>query len=49
MLVHTHASLVLAQSVVPFLGSDAVQLLAAAVCAVVLRSFTQPREPLLRG
>jgi biotin transporter BioY len=49
MLVHTHPSLVLAQSVVPFLGSDAVQLLAAAVCAVVLRSFTQPREPLLRG
>jgi biotin transport system substrate-specific component len=49
MLEHTHASLVLAQSVVPFLGSDAVQLLAAAVCAVVLRSFTQPCEPLLRG
>ncbi len=49
ILERTHASLVLAQSVVPFLGSDAGQLLAAAVCALVLRSFTQPREPLLRG
>lgn len=49
ILEHTHASLVLAQSVVPFLGSDAAQLLAAAMCALVLRSFTQPREPLLRA
>jgi biotin transport system substrate-specific component len=49
ILERTHLSLVLAQSVAPFLASDTVQLLAAAACALVLRSFTQPREPLLRA
>jgi biotin transport system substrate-specific component len=49
ILERTHLSVVLAQSVAPFLVSDTVQLLAAAACALVLRSFTQPREPLLRA
>jgi biotin transport system substrate-specific component len=39
-LAHAALPVVLAQSVVPFLPGDALKLVAAAVCARVLKSFT---------
>jgi biotin transport system substrate-specific component len=39
MLAHTHFSMLLRLSVVPFLGGDAAQLVAAACCALIFQSF----------
>lgn len=41
MLAHTHFSTLLSLSVVPFLGGDAAQLVAAASCALIFRSFSK--------
>ncbi len=41
LLAHTNFSTLLKLSVVPFLGGDAAQLVAAASCALIFRSFSR--------
>ncbi len=44
MLEHTTLSTLLSQSVVPFLGSDAAKVIAAAGCAQIFLSFRKPSK-----